>query len=658
MSDAPETFRSSLVALESFLLDYPEEAVGTVILRSQDSYDFRVPKLYIIHSSPILREEILSSPNPQSAHSAISAEPDVEGTSNAHRVVQLPVYSTILISLLSYVFPVRPILPSTTDQIMELLSVAQMYKMDVVLTHIRNHIAQLQPPFIQNETAFFVYALAQKHGLRTEALQAARCTLSFSTMTIQGLANEGKLGLMPGASLHELWKYWQRVRSSFAVDIEEFSSSHRDELKAVEDLSCSDDGPPYWLSDSMSTLGRVPASDFADFHMGFIEHSRGLDSKYREACGTCLEISDEALRDLWEVLMVVRQGSITKVRTMHVPALVDRTEHGAQAEIEFALCDEGMKSENEVRARSSMEAFSLPKYRDMPNADVVLQSSDYVNFRVHRAILVTSSPFFRDMFSLPQPANDIAPDGLPVLRLSENAEVLNSLISMLYPVHPEMARSTDIILALLAATDKYDMGAIQSFIRAEVSREGLLSPTDSGGVFCMYAVACNKRLIPEMETAARLSLNYPLTFESLGEALRLFDGWALCGLAEFRLRCDRDLESRMISFLYSQDGPSKIWSGCPSVRDPQFPPPWLARPFSNLTHSNFKHLRFGNTVPTSAGILHEFLKALQYHINEMDCHFCMKTYTLKGEGYCAEMCEMLEQARNIPTQILGNSPGD
>jgi hypothetical protein len=83
----------------------------------------------------------------------------------------------------------------------------------------------------------------------------------------------------------------------------------------------------------------------------------------------------------------------------------------------------------------------------------------------------------------------------------------------------------------------------------------------------MYAVACNKRLIPEMETAARLSLNYPLTFESLGEELRLFDGWALRGLAEFRLRCERDLESRMKSFKDSQNGPSKIWTDCPSVHD-------------------------------------------------------------------------------------------
>ena len=206
MSVTSQTLPSgSATVLENFLLDYPEEAAGTVVLRSQDSYDFRVPKLYIIHSSPILREEILSLPDPRPGRSVIYAEP--EGTANALRVVQLPVFSTNLISLLSYIFPVRPILPSITEQIMELLSVAQMYKMDVILTHIRNHIAQQQPPFIRKETALFIYALAHKHGLRTEALQAARCTLSYSTVIIENLAVGDKLGLMPGASLHELWKY-------------------------------------------------------------------------------------------------------------------------------------------------------------------------------------------------------------------------------------------------------------------------------------------------------------------------------------------------------------------------------------------------------------------------------------------------------------------
>jgi hypothetical protein len=133
---------------------------------------------------------------------------------------------------------------------------------------------------------------------------------------------------------------------------------------------------------------------------------------------------------------------------------------------------------------------------------------------------------------------------------------------MLYPVPPEMPHSIDNILALLAATEKYDMGAVQSSIRAGVSRKELLSPTDSAGAFRMYAVACSKRLIPVMEAAARLTLNYPLTFESVGETLRLFDGWALRRLADFRLRCVRNLTSWVKSVQ------SVIWAKCHALPIP------------------------------------------------------------------------------------------
>jgi hypothetical protein len=63
---------------------------------------------------------------------------------------------------------------------------------------------------------------------------------------------------------------------------------------------------------------------------------------------------------------------------------------------------------------------------DMPNADVILWSSDLVNFHVQRLILKMSSPFFNDLFSLPQPPGHEAVNGLPVVQLSEDAEVLNS----------------------------------------------------------------------------------------------------------------------------------------------------------------------------------------------------------------------------------------
>jgi hypothetical protein len=139
------------------------------------------------------------------------------------------------------------------------------------------------------------------------------------------------------------------------------------------------------------------------------------------------------------------------------------------------------------------------------------------------------------MFTLPQPPNGTAPDELPVVHVSEDAVILNSLISMLYPVPSEMPDSSDDSLALLAAAAKYDMDTIRSSIQAEISRKKLFSSTRAG-LFRVYATAHRKRLIPEMAIAARLTLYHPLTFESLGNTLPLFEGWA-CRILSLALAC-------------------------------------------------------------------------------------------------------------------------
>ena len=76
-----------------------------------------------------------------------------------------------------------------------------------------------------------------------------------------------------------------------------------------------------------------------------------------------------------------------------------------------------------------------------------------------------------------------------------------------------MPLSSDNILSLLAVAAKYDMEKAQSLIRAEINRRGLLSSTPAE-IFRVYAVAYSKRLIPEVETAARLTLGHSLTFKS------------------------------------------------------------------------------------------------------------------------------------------------
>jgi len=237
---------------------------------------------------------------------------------------------------------------------------------------------------------------------------------------------------------------------------------------------------------------------------------------------------------------------------------------------------------------------------------------------------------------------------------------------MLYPVAPEIPFRGDGILILLAAATKYDMDAVQSFIRAEVSRKKLLSSSIVGGAFHVYAVAYSKRLVPEMATAARETLRYPLTFEYLGYSLRSFEGGALRDLADFRLRSIGNFSLNLKSVSHRTRGPSKIWMGCPacpvtrtsrSGNDTRTLPPWFESgndtrhlpPWLEFLYSGpILARRFTETIPTSAQLCDRYMKALQSHVKEKDCNFCMKVHILEGEKYCETLRDISTKAWNVP----------
>jgi hypothetical protein len=229
---------------EPTVFEYPH---ADFILRSCDSCDFRVTKLYIVHSSPVLGELIRGS----------SISSDSANDENPLPVAQLSNSKVILHSLFTFIFPVSPVLPSTIEETMELLSVAQKYQMMSALAHIRGSIACLDPPFTNPETAFRIYSLAQKYGLRHEALLAARIiTLNFS-MTLQDL--EDTLDIMSGASLYELWKYHEKVRNILASDLAEFKESGASgTLTGSHCVGSSPSLIPRWLDEYIESIGRSP----------------------------------------------------------------------------------------------------------------------------------------------------------------------------------------------------------------------------------------------------------------------------------------------------------------------------------------------------------------------------------------------------------------
>jgi hypothetical protein len=328
-----------------------------------------------------------------------------------------------------------------------------------------------------------------------------------------------------------------------------------------------------------------------------------------------------------------------------------------QAESELSI----LGTETSLRSHMASPAVSLPlpECLDLSEADVIVRTSDHATFYVHKSILASSSWVFRDMFTLPWPPNNETVNGLPVVDISEDAELVRSLITILYPIPSDIPASYDRILALLATAQKYDMDAVQSSIRAEVIRR---TPPALNGTqaFRTYAIASRNGLTPEMEMAARLTLDQPMTLEHLGPELRLFEGRALSELSHFRKACRDNLVSRLQSFLDIDSGPSKIWVGCPTKESPQAakvrkdqqksrpktPPPTLPTWVHNVFTSQIKELKQAYTRPItkSSTIRKKILEALRTHAGPDRCIFCLGVHLMKGEWYYTELEQALTHA--------------
>ncbi|KAI6141712.1 hypothetical protein BKA82DRAFT_927412, partial [Pisolithus tinctorius] len=91
---------------------------------------------------------------------------------------------------------------------------------------------------------------------------------------------------------------------------------------------------------------------------------------------------------------------------------------------------------------------------DDPNAEVILRSSDNVDFRVFRCNLSLASPVFKDMFTLGAPVHGEHPpnpSSLPVVPVSETGSALDALPRLIYPLTTPKLDSVGDIKALVAA---------------------------------------------------------------------------------------------------------------------------------------------------------------------------------------------------------------
>jgi hypothetical protein len=298
---AAYTKNKPLPGLPTLLFEHPG---ADLVLRSLDFHDLRVPKIYITSSSAVLDGLIQK----------YSDFPEASYAEGSLPVVQLAENGKVLHKLLTFILPVTPLLPPTLDETMELLSVAQKYQMDSVLSHIRAIVAREYPPPTRLKPALRIYFLAHKYGLRPEVLQSARI-IGNHPMTPEDYDN--KFDIVPSVPLFELWKYHEKSRAILASDLTEFRAfGARGIMMGLGCRETSSHHLPSWLDQYIESVANAPSLfDLVEFNIVMTSHI----SVGKDGC-RCASIPGQTIRAFWEALKSVVNGSFEKVSVIVVPS--------------------------------------------------------------------------------------------------------------------------------------------------------------------------------------------------------------------------------------------------------------------------------------------------------------------------------------------------
>ncbi|KAF9268553.1 hypothetical protein L218DRAFT_516441 [Marasmius fiardii PR-910] len=151
---------------------------------------------------------------------------------------------------------------------------------------------------------------------------------------------------------------------------------------------------------------------------------------------------------------------------------------------------------------------------DSLEADVIIVSSDTKprEFNLHSTILSLASPFFQDMFSLPQSLSNKQTQGPPVLPVSESCATLDTLFRFVYPVVDPVIDTLDELGSVLEAAIKYDFLATIQHLRRILVEPRFLEAYS----LRVFAIAWRYEFAEEIELAVQHTmeidiLNVPLT---------------------------------------------------------------------------------------------------------------------------------------------------
>jgi hypothetical protein len=171
-----------------------------------------------------------------------------------------------------------------------------------------------------------------------------------------------------------------------------------------------------------------------------------------------------------------------------------------------------------------------------PEADIVLRSSDGVEYRLFKRILSEGSPFFSTMFTLPEGA--VKEIGPPFLDLSEESRILTPLFQLLYPMHNPPIPSLDEVNELIGTAIKYDMqGPLQTL------REWLVSAKyTTSDAFRLFSIAVRHQLTEEIPAILKKTFKLCLLDMPVSDDHRFITGYEFFKLIKIHQKRCREAQ--------------------------------------------------------------------------------------------------------------------
>ncbi len=182
-------------------------------------------------------------------------------------------------------------------------------------------------------------------------------------------------------------------------------------------------------------------------------------------------------------------------------------------------------------ASSGVPSDGFEPFRSSSMADLILRSSDSVDFFVIAALIRLVSPVFNEMFPLKEHQNK---DGRPVIPVQESSQVILPLLRIIYhDMHELDIEDCQLYRDIVLTVRKYRMTSIERKLQKQITASSLILDEP----LRIYILATMLGWADVQKVAAFNSLLQPLQGMTYIPELDLVTGADLYRLVHFRFRC-------------------------------------------------------------------------------------------------------------------------